>query len=129
MTEARVYREVAEAALATATPEELRQLVLVFADHADGLKEKVFDRNAAARTLLTWCKIQDRGRVSYFDFIKSVNKSIARVRELSPILNFDHREALLEVAASELAGLVAVGCPELQLPDESLFPVREESKN
>jgi hypothetical protein len=102
--------------------------VLLYAETADGVAAKVFDRNAAARTLLTWCKIQDRGRLSYFEFIQSVHKSIARARELSPILNFDHREALLNVVASELTKTVAAGCPAVDLPDESIFPVRE-SKN
>jgi hypothetical protein len=125
----REYRDIAETALATATPDELKQLILLFAGYADGLSAKVFDRNAAARQLLSWGKNHDRARRAYFGTIETTNKIIARALGLSTLANCEQREELLKLAASGLENQVAIGCPEVTWPDESIFPVNDRKAN
>jgi hypothetical protein len=50
--EAGCERSVAETALATAAPEELRDLVLLFATYADGLQHQIRDRNLLISKLI-----------------------------------------------------------------------------
>jgi hypothetical protein len=124
------YRDVAEAMIASATPEELRRLTMLMASHADGLISKVFDRNAAARQLLAWGKNHDRARLSYFKFIEITNTIVARALGLSAEgNNIVQREELLRLAASGLARQVAAGCPEVTWPDEAVFPLNERKAN
>ena len=126
----RKYRDIAESALATATPDELRQLVLLFAGYADGLAAKVFDRNECCRQLLQWGKTHDRGRAAYFGAIRITHTILARALGLSPTGNsLEQREELLKLALSGLATNVDAGCPEVTWPDESQFPIREERPN
>ena len=125
----REYRDAAEVALATAAPGELRDLVLLFASHADGLAAKVFDRNAAARLLLGWGKGHDRGRQAYFQAIKITHEVLRRALTLPLISDFEQREELLKLAANSLARQVAIGCADVTWPDESLFPIKEPRAN
>jgi hypothetical protein len=126
----REYRDIAETALKTATPDELRQLVLLFSGYADGLSAKVFDRNECCRQLLAWGKIHDRARLAYFKVIEITNVMLGRALGLAlNANNLEQREELMKLAASGLEKQVAVGCPEVTWPDESVFPLKDQRPN
>jgi hypothetical protein len=125
----REYREIAEVALATATPDEVRQLVLLIAGFADGLAAKVWNRNQAARQLLEWGKGHDQARLAYFGLIEVTSRMLARFASLSPWDDVEHRDEILKLAAAALDEAVCRGCPPVEWPDESIFPIREPLVN
>jgi hypothetical protein len=107
----REYRDAAELALATATADELRQLVLLFATHADGLQAQIIDRNGLVSRLIDLGQNVDQLGRAHFQVIATASKMLGRALSLSHLTDYDLREDYLKASRAGLDEQAAIGFP------------------
>jgi hypothetical protein len=96
----REYRDIAETALATAVPEELRDLVLLFATYADRLQGQIRDRNLLISRLIDLGRSLEQVRRDNSQVFNTTAKMLRRALSLSYVTDYDLREGYLKAASA-----------------------------
>jgi hypothetical protein len=117
----REYRDIAETAMATATADELRQLVLLFATYADGLQAQIVERNGLITRLIELGHNVDQLRRAHYQVITTASKMLGRALSLSHLTDCDLREDYLKASRDGLDEQASIGFPNIDWPDKSTY--------
>jgi hypothetical protein len=121
----REYRDIAESTLATATPDELKQLVLLFVTYADGLQHQIQDRNLLISRLIDLGRDLEQVRRANSKVFNTTAKMLGRALSPSDLTDRDLREDYLKAASAGLDEQARIGFAPIDWPDKSTYASSE----